>query len=140
VTKEQESTTPETPHQLEAGVIAHASEQIIINTTTLLIDRLLILTDNDVPLVEDLIERIARLANRAGYLAVAQRRKDAIRYSNEADELNPDNLSPRQESIHYGKRGAEPIMGTIDLVKERAEIVAQGKSRLQRKKTKRSRR
>jgi len=140
VTKEQESTTPETPPQLEARVAALANEQIIINTTTLLIDRLLILTGNDVTLVEDLIGRIAGLAKDASQLTLAQRRIDTISYSSETNRLNPNNMSLKEEIAQYGQKGAEPIRATIDLVKERAEIVAQGKSRLQRKKSKRSRR
>lgn len=126
---EKQKPTPELTAVQEN--VAEA-ERVIQTTTPLLIDRLLVATGGNVELVEDLMKDVANLAGQAGALAVAKRRESAARYQNENKELHPDNLSLWQESILFGQDGAQPIVSALDKIQERADLVAKGKSPVQK--------
>jgi hypothetical protein len=127
-----EATPQPTPDFVKAQENVTEAERVLNVTTPLLIDRLLIATGGNVALVTELMSDIANLAGQAGALAVAKRRENSAKYQTEHQELQPDNMSPRQDSVLFGDEGAQPIISALEKIQERADLVAKGESPVQK--------
>lgn len=99
------------------------AERVTHELTHLLIDDLLVATGGNVVVVTDLLRDIVNLAGNAATLAVAIRRVNALGYAHEHNNLHPDNLTARQDSINFGQQGAYPILQTLETIAQRAETL-----------------
>ena len=127
-----EKTPKPTPKLIEAQQNVHTAEETLTTTTPLFIDQLLIATGGNVDLVKELMQDVASLAEQAGALAVAKRRENAVIHTTKDRYLHPDAMSPRQDSGLFGHDGAQPIISALDTIGERAKLVAQGASPVQK--------
>ena len=120
-----------TPELVEAQGAVTEAKRVLEQTVPLLIDRLLIVTGGNTSLVLELMQDIANIAGQAGTLAVALRRKQAVKYRDEHQELHPDKMNVRQESVLFGQDGAKPTVDSLTTIEERAQLVKEGKSPIQ---------
>jgi len=103
------------PKLIEAEENVAEAKRILGITAPRLADRLLSITQGDVDLVKDLMADVANVAGNTATLAVAERRLSSEKYpkdSEDSQKLNPDFLSPMQESRLFGTGAAHQIVDT----------------------------